>query len=51
VGNLIRLYGYTVKVRTPDGAWHVPRHFIALHGLTARDLPRLAAEYGWAKTS
>ena len=49
VEKLVDMYGTTVKVRTPDGAWHVPRHYIALHGLTATELPSLADRYGWSR--
>lgn len=31
------------------GTWMVPRHYIALHGFKAEDLPFLAAQYGWRK--
>ena len=48
VEKLVKLYGVTVKVRTPAGAWLVPRHWIALHGLAAQELPDLAARYGWS---
>jgi hypothetical protein len=41
--------GPTVPASTPAGTWFVPRHFIALHGLTAAALPRLARAYGWGK--
>ena len=49
VEKLVTLYGDTVKVRTPEGAWHVPRHWIALHGLAATELPSLADRYGWSR--
>jgi hypothetical protein len=39
--------GETVTIRTPYGSWPVPRHYIALHGITAADLPTLAERYGW----
>jgi hypothetical protein len=34
----------TIVVETPDGRWQVPRHYIALHGLTAQELPTLGFE-------
>lgn len=40
-------WGATVRVPTPAGIYHVPRHYIALHGLKVADLPRLARRYGW----
>lgn len=49
VQRFIEDLGPTVRVRTPDGAWLVPRHYIALHGIAAKDLPQLAARYGWAR--
>jgi len=33
--------GETVIVTTPEGSWEVQRHYIALHGLKADDLPTL----------
>jgi hypothetical protein len=36
-----------ITVETPDGRWHVPRIFIAAHGLKAQDLPELATRYGF----
>ncbi len=46
---LTRSVGLTVAVQTPDGGWHVPRVYIAMHGLVAADLPVLAAKYGWKR--
>lgn len=31
------------------GTWMVPRHYVALHGLKAAELPELAGRYGWVK--
>ena len=53
VRDLIAQLGPTVRVRVLDGSGvvvHVPRHYIALHGLTAEDLPALAARYGWMRS-
>ena len=41
---MVRLCGPTITVTTPDGTWRVPRHYIALHGLKADDLPKLGFE-------
>jgi hypothetical protein len=41
--------GADIKVETAAGAWMVPRHYLALHGLKAADLPLLAAVYGWQR--
>jgi hypothetical protein len=43
----IRELGAVVRMVTPDGAWAVPRHYIALHGIRAWELPELAKKYGW----
>ena len=37
----IRLLGKDVTVRVGARSWMVPRHYIALHGLAARELPTL----------
>lgn len=47
VAQLIEDAGLTVKVVTPQGAWRVPRIYIAIHGLRASDMPMLARVYGW----
>jgi predicted cobalt transporter CbtA len=31
------------------GSWHVPRVYLAFHGLVATELPALADRYGWAR--
>ena len=41
--------GECVKLSTPAGSWLVPRHYIALHGIKADELPTLAATHGWEK--
>jgi hypothetical protein len=49
---LVRRFGWCITVRLPDGrSWQVPRHWIALHWLTAPTLPGLAAVYGWEDVS
>lgn len=35
----------------PERTWMVPRHYLALHGLSADDLPRLAAELGFREVT
>jgi len=49
VQRLVDDLGELVRITTPDGTWLVPRHYIALHGLAAYDLPRIAKQYGWLK--
>ena len=34
-------FGENIKVTVFNRSWMVPRHFIALHGLSAQDLPSL----------
>lgn len=46
---MVRQLGETVPVSTPAGKWAVPRHFIALHGFEAGELPALAQRYGFKK--
>jgi hypothetical protein len=41
--------GKNVKVTTSAGSWMVPRHYIALHGLRAIDLPEIAKLRGFEK--
>lgn len=47
--NVIDRHGADVVVGTADGMWRVPRHFIALHGVNANDLPALARRYGFVR--
>lgn len=37
--------GKTVPITVEGRTWNVPRHFIALHGLVAAELPELAVKY------
>lgn len=41
VQRLVDTLGESVRIETPEGTWLVPRHYIALHGLRAEELPRL----------
>jgi hypothetical protein len=41
VDRLIATLGPEVRVTRDGRSWMVPRHYIALHGLAARDLPNL----------
>lgn len=47
VQQAIERLGPTTPVSTAAGTWLVPRHFHALHGVTAAELPRLAKRYRW----
>lgn len=49
VQKLVEEMGPTVRLSVLGiGAWYVPRHYIAAHGVKAREVPQLAAKYGWA---
>lgn len=41
--------GEDITVTTPRGSWNVPRHYIALHGLKANELPELAQLYSFER--
>ena len=41
VEHLIADLGPDVKVTVGERSWMVPRHYIALHGIKARELPSL----------
>jgi hypothetical protein len=45
----IAKHGPTIEVRTPAGLFAVPRHYIALHGLRAWELPELAVRYHFTR--
>ena len=48
IESMIRELGPTVKVAVlGHGAWLVPRHYIALHGIRAAELPELALTHGF----
>lgn len=49
VKRLIMEKGRLIPVTTPEGTWKVPRHYIALHTIRAKDLPMLAYTYGWER--
>lgn len=44
VQKLIERLGETVEIQTATGRYRVPRHYIALHGVRAVDLPTLGFE-------
>lgn len=41
---IVREKGEFLLVDTPGGRWRVQRHYIALHGLRAAELPKLGFE-------
>lgn len=49
IEDLIRTLGRTQIVTTPDGSWEVPRHYIALHGIKAVELPTVAEKLGFRR--
>lgn len=47
---LVEALGPTVPVEVlGHGKWEVPRHYIALHGIKAAELPDLARRFGWKR--
>lgn len=47
VEEFVRDLGETLLISVGRRTWRVPRHYIALHGLKAVDLPVIATEYGF----
>jgi hypothetical protein len=41
----------TVVITVTAGSWHVPRIYLAAHGLRAAELPALAEQYGVEQAS
>jgi hypothetical protein len=41
VREMVELHGEFLIVETSAGRWSVPRHYIALHGLKAAEVPAL----------
>ena len=49
---MVRALGEFTKIIVaghPTVSYLVPRHYIALHGVKAAELPELAQRYGWTK--
>lgn len=44
---IVAVKGPLVEITTPEGSWMVSRHYVALHGLLATELPELAKKFGW----
>jgi len=44
---LVKTLGPLITVSVEGRSYRVPRHYIALHGLKAPELPELAAKFGW----
>lgn len=52
VERVVALLGPVVRVTVVGGpTYEVPRHYIALHGLKAGELPIIAAMFGWKSAS
>jgi len=49
VEEFIQEKGPCITVAALGRRWRVPRHFIALHGIKAQELPLLAERYGFAE--
>jgi hypothetical protein len=47
IQSLVDKLGETVDVSVGRSWYKIPRHYIALHGLNARDIPQLAEELGF----
>ena len=47
VQSLVDKLGETVDVSVIGSWYKIPRHYIALHGIEASELPRLAEELGF----
>lgn len=46
---LVDKLGEFILVTVGNKTWMVQRHFIALHGLSAAELPEIAEKYGFKK--
>jgi hypothetical protein len=46
---IVEQRGEFIPVHVPGGDYMVPRHYIALHGIRAMEVPELAVRYGWEK--
>jgi hypothetical protein len=51
VEDMIGRLGKETRVTCGTRTWLVPRHFIALHGLIADELPELAAKHGFKEVT
>ena len=51
ITKLVETLGPDVPVIWQGRTWRVPRHFIALHGLKAQELPELAKHYGFPEVT
>lgn len=51
ITKMIAELGPDVPVVWQSRTWRIPRHFIALHGLKAQELPELAVKYGFPEVT
>lgn len=51
VTQLVDWFGPNTRVTTPEGTWLVPRHYIALHGISAQGLSLEADVFGFEKVT
>lgn len=51
VDEMISRLGAETRVSVGTRTWLVPRHFIALHGLIAEELPELATKHGFKEVT
>ena len=49
VSTVVEMMGENIKVVTPGGIYEIPRHYIALHGIKASEVPDLAEQLGFPK--
>ena len=47
VEQMVAIKGPTLVVTVGEWSVNVPRHYIAQHGIKARELPELTLRYGW----
>lgn len=45
--DMVRRLGETILISVSGRGWIVPRHYVALHGIKASELPVLARRYGF----
>jgi hypothetical protein len=49
VRQLVAHLGPDIQITTPAGTWLVPRHYVALHGISEVELPQLADRLGFPR--
>lgn len=49
--DMVQRLGSTILVSVEGRGWLIPRHYIALHGIKASDLPELSRRYGFKEVA